>query len=55
MSLSKLQGTVKDGEAWHAAIHEASKSQTRLSNGTTVVKNPPASVGDARDSGSILG
>ena len=55
MSLSKLREIVKDGEAWHAAIHEASKSQTRLSNGTTVVKNPPASVGDARDSGSILG
>ena len=28
MSLSKLQETVKDREAWLAAVHEASKSQT---------------------------
>ena len=31
-SLSKLQKTVKDREAWHAAVHEVATSQTRLSN-----------------------
>ena len=30
MNLSKLQETVKDGEAWHAAVHGATKSWTRL-------------------------
>ena len=32
MSLSKLQEMVKDREAWHAAIHGLTKSQTLLSN-----------------------
>ena len=32
MSLSKLQEMVKDGEAWHAAVHEVTKSQTGLSD-----------------------
>ena len=31
-SLSKLQVMVKDKEAWRAAVHEVSKSRTRLSN-----------------------
>ena len=31
-SLSKLQQTVKDREAWHAAVHGVAKSQTQLSN-----------------------
>ena len=31
VSLSKLQEMVKDREAWHAAVHGAAKSQTRLS------------------------
>ena len=32
MSLSKLQETVKDREAWSAAVHGVSKSWTRLSD-----------------------
>ena len=35
MSLSKLQEMVKDREAWHAAVHRVTKSQTRLSDLTT--------------------
>ena len=34
MSLSKLQEIVKDREAWCAAGHGVSKSQTRLRDGT---------------------
>ena len=32
MSLSELQELVMDREAWHAAIHGVSKSQTRLND-----------------------
>ena len=35
MSLNKLQKTVKDREAWRAAVHGVTKSQTQLSDGTT--------------------
>ena len=34
MSLSKLWETVKDREAWNAALHGVTKSQTQLSNFT---------------------
>ena len=32
MSLSKVWEMVKDREAWHAAVHGVTKSQTRLSD-----------------------
>ena len=32
MNLSKLQELVVDREAWHAAVHGVTKSQTRLSD-----------------------
>ena len=38
-NLSQLQETVKDREAWHAAIHRVTKWQTQLSDWTTNVKH----------------
>ena len=32
MSLSKLLEIVKDREAWHAAVHGVTQSQTRLND-----------------------
>ena len=32
MNLSKLQEIVEDRGAWHATVHEATNSRTRLSN-----------------------
>ena len=39
MSLGKFQELVKDREAWCAAFHGVSKSQTQLSNWTTTQSN----------------
>ena len=38
MNLSKLQETVKDRKAWHAAVHGITKSQ----NNNNEIKNLPA-------------
>ena len=38
MSLSKLWESVKDREAWHAAVHVVTKSQTELCDWTTTAK-----------------
>ena len=35
VNLSKLQETVEDRRAWQAAVHDISKSRTRLSDWTT--------------------
>ena len=37
MSLSKLQGLVKDRETWRAAVHGVAKSWTQLSNRTRTI------------------
>ena len=37
MGLSKFLGLVKDREAWHAAVHEVTKSQTQLSDSTELI------------------
>ena len=40
MSLSKFQEMVKDREAWHAAVHGVTKSQTWVSDWTTTIFAP---------------
>ena len=37
MSLGELWELVMDREAWRAAIHEVTKSQTRLSDSTELI------------------
>ena len=37
MNLSKLQEIVEDRGAWHAAVHEVTKSWTQLRDTTTTV------------------
>ena len=37
MALGELQKLVMDREAWHAAAHGVTKSQTRLSNGPELI------------------
>ena len=39
MNLSKLQEIVKDREAWCAAVHGVTKSQTQLSDWTATILN----------------
>ena len=41
MNLSKLQEIVQNRDAWHAAVHGVTKSQTRLSNWTVTTAHSP--------------
>ena len=49
MSLSKFWDKMKDGEAWHAAVHGIAKSQTRLSDFTHSLMTNLDSVLKSRD------
>ena len=62
MSVSKFRETVKDREAWRAAVYGVSKSQTRLNKNRdmvgflsgSVAKNLPTDARAAGDTGSII-
>ena len=43
MSLNKLRETLKDKEAWRAAVHVVVKSRMQLSDWTTTVTEKSAS------------
>ena len=46
MNLSKLWETVKDREAWHAAVQAVAKSRTQLSDRTTTTRADSAKMAE---------
>ena len=53
-------GNPMDRRAWQATVHRVAKNQTQLKwlsmhTGDSMVKNPPANLGDTRDTGLIPG
>ena len=51
MSLSSLQETVKNREAWSAAVHGVAKSRTQLSDWTTINGDADGDGGDDGEGG----
>ena len=49
MSLHKLRETMKDREAWHTTVHGVTKSQTRLSDWTTMAILTAANLGSQEE------
>ena len=49
MSLGKLRELVMDRDAWHAAVHEVTKSQTWLSDWSSDVCSSDLSLGKLRE------